>query len=265
MPLGLNLSASDAKVARAYVHLKTLQREIPLAVAQRKPYVPRFSEVDPDSGWCSVFLTSNNAPEHGLSVIVGELVHNLRCALNYIVPELVSASGAILKKKHQFPIFTSLNDYAKWVGTAALSVAGGPLGGITHGLKEIFDLQPFQQSGPEGHRLALVHQFSNADKHRIIPEVFPQLAAVSTLFEQEVLEHSQSPSLPDWKPNIEYPIARFRFAKPYPTKLSLELSVEIFFGTRPFGQNLKGSRIDINVLREMCENVAKIVDQFKKL
>jgi hypothetical protein len=94
MPLGLDLSASDAKVARAHVHLKTLQREIPLAVAQRKPYTLRSSGIDPKDGWCTLFLTSNNATEYGLGVIVGELVHNLRCALDYIIPELGEASAA---------------------------------------------------------------------------------------------------------------------------------------------------------------------------
>jgi hypothetical protein len=268
MPLSLNLSASDAKVARAYVHLKTLQQEIPLAVAQRKPYTLRSSGID-NNGWCTLFLTSNNAPEYGLSVIVGELVHNLRCALNYIIPELVSASGAMLEKKHQFPISTSLNHYTKWVGTTALSVAGGPLGGITHGLKEIFDSQPFhKQPDPEGHRLALVQEFSNSDKHRIISDVAPVPAAFSgTIEEGKILEELLSPKLPEWKPNIEYEIRRLRFDKPYPAKLTVKstVSVEIFFGTPPFGQNLKGSRIDIDVLQEMCENVAKIVDQFKKL
>ena len=143
MPLGLDLSASDAKVTRARVHLETLQREIPAAIARRKPYTPRLSEIDPDSGWCTLFLTSNNAPEYGLGVIVGELVHNLRCALDYIIPELVSASGATLGTKHQFPIFTCLNLYNKNVGTAALPNAKGHLRRIKYGLQEIFDLQPF--------------------------------------------------------------------------------------------------------------------------
>jgi hypothetical protein len=268
MPLGLDLSASNAKVARAYVHLKTLQQEIPIAVAQRKPYTLRSSGIDND-GWCTLFLTSNNAPEYGLSVIVGELVHNLRCALDYIIPELVRASGIALEKKHQFPITTSLGHYTDWVGPAALPVAGGPLGGIRHGLQEIFDSQPFhKQPNPQGHRLALVQQFSNGDKHRIISAVAPVPRTFSGVIQEgEVLEESLSRNLPEWKPGIEYEIARLRFAKPYPTKLTVETetSVEIFFATPPFGNNVKGSMIDIDVLQEMCEDVAKVVDRFKKL
>jgi hypothetical protein len=199
MPLGLDLSASDAKVARARVHLETLRREIPIAIAQRNPYTARFSEIDPNSGWCSVFFTSNSAPEHGLGVIVGDLVHNLRCALDYIIAELVSASGVILDTKHQFPIYACLNLYTKKVGTATPPDAKGPLHGITYGLQEIFDLQPFQRKpSPEADPLALVRRFSNADKHRIISVFIPLLLAGSAMVEHEgkVLEESRSPSLP---------------------------------------------------------------------
>jgi hypothetical protein len=269
MALGLDLSASDAKIARARVHLETLQREIPVAVTQRKPYTLRSGGIDPSSGWCTFFLTSNNAPEHGLGVIVGELVHNLRCALDYIIPELVKASDAKLGTNHQFPIYTSPDRYASNVGNAAVANAKGPLGGITPGLKEIFDLQPFhKQPDTEGHRLALVQQFSNADKHRITSDVAPVLRDFSGIFENgvKVLEESLPPKLPEWKPKIEYEIARLRFDKPYPKKLIVEtkVGVEIFFGAPPFGHD-KGSRIDIDVLKEMWEYVAMIVDRFKKL
>jgi hypothetical protein len=268
MPLGLDLSASDAKIARAYVHFKTLQQEIPVAVAHRKPYKLRSSGID-NSGWCTLFLTSTNTLEHDLGVIVGELVHNLRCALDYIIPELVKASSIALEKKHQFPIATDLNHYTKWVGSTTLAVAGGPLGGIIHGLKEIFDSQPFhKQPVPEGHRLALVQQFSNADKHRIISDTAPIPKAISAMIEEgNLLEEVKTPNLPEWKPNIEYEVARLRFDKPYPPKLTVEtkVSVDILFATIPFGHNVKGSMIDINVLREMCEDVGKIVKQFKKL
>jgi hypothetical protein len=268
MPLGLDLSTSDAKVARVLVHLKTLQQEIPVAVAQRKPYTLRSNGID-DNGWCTLFLTSTNALEHDLGVIAGELVHNLRCALNYIIPELVKASGATVGTNHQFPIFTSQQSYTQRVGTAVLANANGPLGGITHGLKEIFDLQAFhKQPKPEGHPLALVQQFSNADKHRIISDTAPIPKAISAMFKEgTVLEVLKSPNLPEWKPNIEYEIARLRFDKPYPPKLPVEtkVSVDIFFATPPFGQNVKGSMIDINMLQAMCENVVRIVEQFKKL
>jgi hypothetical protein len=178
-------------------------------------------------------------------------------------------SHVTLEKNHQFPIYTSPKPYADNVGTAALANAKGPLDGITHGLKEIFDSQPFhKQSDPEGHRLALVQQFSNADKHRIISDVAPVPSTFSgTIEEGKVLEELLSPNFPEWKPNIEYEIARLRFDKPYPAKLTVQykVSVEIFFFTPPFGQNVKGSMIDIDVLQEMCDDVAKIVDQFKKL
>lgn len=70
--------------------------------------------------------------------IVGDLMHNLRCALDYIVTALVNASGTKLARKHQFPIFTDENRFREEVLSSDLRPnPRGCLRGITIGLKLI--------------------------------------------------------------------------------------------------------------------------------
>src|SRR5579872_1117311 len=147
MPLGLDLSQSDAKIARARVHLESLKGEIAAFIVQRKPYSRYLGEIDPETGWCSIFIKKTaDIPEHTLGIIVGDVVHNLRSALDYIVVGLVAKSPPTrLAGKHQFPIYSDRQKYLVGVGTDTTALPGGALGGIVHGLKEIWDVQPFHR------------------------------------------------------------------------------------------------------------------------
>jgi hypothetical protein len=51
-----DLSAADAKLARAREHLDTMQRAAPLIIKKEPTHAIRFSEVDPQTGWCSITL-----------------------------------------------------------------------------------------------------------------------------------------------------------------------------------------------------------------
>ena len=78
MTLGLDLSPSEAK----------LERAIP------QPEEPRFG------------------------IIVGDIMHNLRSALDYIVTALVNQSRTRLTTSHQFPIYLDSTKFARTVGVA---------------------------------------------------------------------------------------------------------------------------------------------------
>lgn len=163
----LDLAASAAKVARAFEHLAVLEREIPESVMDRGPYAIRFSAVDPGTGWCSMSLVPESAARPYLSVAFGDVVHNLRCALDYIVTALADASGVPITTQHQFPIYASRQQYSQKVGTVREARQRGPLGGLVHGLALMEQLQPYRlEPEPRTDPLWHVHRFSNADKHR---------------------------------------------------------------------------------------------------
>jgi hypothetical protein len=114
-----------------------------------------------------------------------------------------------------------------------------------------------------------LNRFSNADKHRLIMGYMPfpgrgsgQLSCDSTVLEQ------WSPSSMDhWEADKEFELGRYRFAKPYPSKMSFNanVSVEVLFGTPAFGKHALGHALNIGALQEVCEHVAMVVDLFKKL
>jgi len=266
----LDLLASAAKVARARVHHEALLREIPSVLEKRKPYRARVGDIELRTGWCSVFLTPGDFSEYGLGVIVGDLVHNLRSALDYIVTALVDASHAPLGNKHQFPIYSNELAFSKDVATPQWANRKGPLAGILHGLQDVWDVQPFNRKPtPEEDPLFLLNRFSNADKHRATAGYMPMLNAGGgqLIHSGDVVEQAEMPPLTDWEANREYEVGRVRFAPPYPPEVlfDAEISVDILFGTPAFGKYSVGHAVDVQTLQRMCDHVATVVDHFQNL
>ncbi|HUZ85433.1 MAG TPA: hypothetical protein VNF26_00615 [Candidatus Baltobacterales bacterium] len=271
MSLGLNLSSCDAKLARARLHLDALKRETDRVLNERNPYTIHIGPIHVKSGWCSVLLTPRDFTEYGLGVIVGDLIHNLRSALDYIVTGLVVASGATLTNRHEFPIFTDPGDYAKKVGSATVARRGGPLDGVTHGLAEIERLQPYHRqpqadSGP----LFCVQRFSNADKHREISAYMPMLGNVKwrLLTVGRIIEQWHPTSFPPWEPDREFVLGRVRFAEPYPTtniRTEIEMRLDIMFGVPAFGPYSLGYGVTHEIFVETCDHVGMVMDLFKAL
>ena len=172
MTLSLDLSSSYAKIDRAEELLRTFKTEIPLAIGKRHPHSIR-GEIDPQTGWCSVRLRRNNPQEPRLATIMGDYIHNLRSALNYIVTALVDATpGLTLGTMHQFPIYDDPTEYASKVWRMGE--------GVGRGLKASLRASPSSsRCSPitlnPTLRLPLAHlnHFSIADKHREILGYWP--------------------------------------------------------------------------------------------
>ncbi len=270
MPLGLNLSQSDAKLARARLHLDALKGETDRVLKERNPYAIRTSPIHVKSGWCSVLLTPRDFTEYGLGVIVGDLIHNLRSALDYIVTGLVLASGATLTNRHEFPIFTDPADYAKKVGTTAAAKSGGPLAGVTHGLAEIKRLQPYHcQPQTDSDPLFCIQRLSNADKHREISAYMPMLGNANwrLVTVGQIIAQWFPTSLPPWEPDREFVLGRVRFAEPYPTNIrtEIEMRMDIVFGVPAFGPYPLGYGVTHEILVKTYDHVAMVIDLFKAL
>lgn len=271
MSLNLDLSASHAKIDRAFEHLEVLEREIPGSVPKEGAYLIRFSEVDQQTGWCDVILVPNHPEKPRLGVVFGDVMHNLRCALDYIVTGLADASRTQLAKKHQFPVFLDPGRYRDHVGTDQAAKPGGPLDGITHGLAEVGRFQPYHcQPDPRADLLWNVYRFSNADKHReaagflVIPggdvRVFLPSSAIVT--DTHIIY-----TITDWSPDQEYVIKRLRFARPYPDPRDFRAETPAAgtgFTTPPFDGEPE-HRVHIYKLRETCDHVRAVVEAFEQI
>ncbi len=264
MTLGLNLSASEGKLAHARKHQDSLESEVPAELAQDGPYAIRFSSVDPNTGWCDVFLVPNKPHKPRLSAIVGDVIHNLRCALDYIVTTLADASGTAVTTRHQFPIFRTEEGYEARV----VNNPSGALQGINHGLTLMRDLQPYKlQPDPRRDPLWHVHRFNNADKHR---EPVALLAipsgAIQLHFNGIPLETEPVLEISNWSPDQEYVIHRIRFDPPWAYNLRAEgpIQLQVSFTTPPFEAEPAHS-VTIGQLRAACDHMAMVIEAFKML
>lgn len=269
MSLGLDLGPSKAKLARAREHAKTLKREAVEGISQETTHAVAFSPVDPQTGWCSITLVPQKIEKPRLQVILGDVIHNLRCALDYLVPPLVTASNAKLSTAHEFPIFLDAGDYAAKVGSKTVAKGKGPLRHVVHGLAVIEAWQPYKTKGnPETDPLWGVHRFSNADKHR-----YPATWGLIPLGSFEIkweggqrVERDILENVDYWEPDQDIPVGRIRFDPPIALNLRAvgHVRVDVQFVTPKFGKEDKLS-LKLASVDGIVAHVAKVVDSFRDL
>jgi hypothetical protein len=155
------LASSLLKIERSYQQLKQLESTV-RAFLDTKPYSVTV-EFNRESGIVVARAKVREECPPIWSVLVGELLHNLRSSLDYIVWELVilETGDAPTTIKTQFPIFRYESAYNKR--------AKEFLHGV--GMKElavIKSLQPFSTGEDVLSPLWYLHELSNWDKHRAL-------------------------------------------------------------------------------------------------
>lgn len=268
MSLDLDLAASKAKLARAREHLKALERDTAVRVKQKATHAVRFSPVDPQSGWCSITLVPLKIEEPRLSAIFGDVIHNLRCALDYVVTALAEASPTKVSTKHEFPIFLDPGDYAAKVGSKTEAKTKGPLRKITHGLAVVESWQPYYtKPDPRTDALWGIHRFSNADKHRQ-PTAFATIPVgkLEFRFNGIKVEDDLVEEVANWTPDQDIPVGRIRFDPPRAENLRAigKVSLDVWF-MAPKIPSDDELTITLGALSGIVEYVAKLLDTFGQL
>lgn len=266
--LNLDLSASREKVRRAFKHVKELQGE-DATFRERNPHAVSASDIDPDSGWCTVKMHSPKGEELRLSVIVGDVVHNLRSALDYVIAGLVDAAGTPLSTKHQFPVCRKRRDYEKEVARGGVAHPDGPLADVRHGLGIIEGEQPYNHE-PHTKKSLLwgINRFSNADKHRE-----PLGRLLNTRIDSLYMDHNGTKiaetqntgvNRTSWKDEVE--LAQFQFARPYPTEMNVQVTYFVLSGFRtPAFVGHTRLTYSTDVFWRCCEYVDGVLDAFERL
>jgi hypothetical protein len=268
MALDLDLGPSKAKLARAREHAETLKAETVDGVKQEASHAVRFSSVDPQTGWCDIAMVPQKIDKPRLPVLLGDVIHNLRCALDYLIPPLVHASEAKLAPAHEFPIYLDAGDYAAKVGSKTVAKGKGPLRHIVHGLPIVEAWQPYNAKGdPETDPLWGVHRFSNADKHRqLAPFGLVPVGKFEIAYNGKVVEEEFLDEVEDWKPDDEIPIGRIRFDPPraYNLRAVGNVNVDVRFIAPRFGKEGELS-LKLSAVPVVVECVAAVVDVFRNL
>lgn len=184
-----SLGGPIAKLDRAKTHFQALNKSIG-AFKRSKTHDFVVTKFDPNTGEKVVqlkILKEPKNPEWGL--LLGDMVHNLRSALDHLVWQLVILNGEKPRRQNQFPIIGTENEYWKVPKNRSESVRDRMLLGVSEPHRTFIDLvQPFNaRSDPSGTALAVLSWISNADKHRVVHAGFvlteepsPELFDVTT-------------------------------------------------------------------------------------
>ena len=266
MSLSLDLTTAKAKVTRAYEHLEAIRTEIPVILLERNPYAVTVNKIGGDPSFLSVRLKPGTLSEPHLSAVFGDLIHNLRGALDYIVTSLADASGAKLTTRHQFPISIDPNAYRATAGTLTEAVRNGPLSGITYGLGLVEQLQPYHiKPEPRADYLWQIHRFSNADKHRALSAFIPipTGSELELSHDGDLIEEIEPDIQPPWNTDLEIELIKIRFARP-PSHVhaTAKSSILVHFGTPGFGSE-EGQAMDLPMVEATCEHVRMVVALFE--
>ncbi len=153
-----------AKVERATDHLNALKSEI-AQFCELNAHEVRH-EADFQAGEKTlVYYARENIPLRW-SIVIGEIIHNLRSALDQAVYDLTIRESGQAVELSEFPIFADKNAFLR-------TTRGGGLykiRGVGEKTKRVIEeLQPFniRKEGTES-VLWLLHELSNIDKHRTI-------------------------------------------------------------------------------------------------
>jgi hypothetical protein len=157
--LGKPLDNLLLKVERAKKHILDLEAEYDRFL-QTKPY--SFSDAtNPQTGERTYYVKHAEPIPMEFSVIIGDALNNLRCALDHLAYHLVCVGVGAIKPfpDAKFPTGNSLSDY-----TAQKNKA---LRGMRHdAVKAIDALEPY--AGGAGEIYFRLSRLNNFDKHRLL-------------------------------------------------------------------------------------------------
>lgn len=165
----VDLSGPRAKIQRAKEYRDALESEIDAVLNGERHQIQLSTKLDPDSGY-HVFRVAAMPDDWRLrvAVVLGDIVHCLRSVLDQLAWQLVinhSGRPKTVKGKQliDFPI-----KYRRKALTSTYA-----FGKVARGDRTILDVaQPYKGTGtPKLHGLALIHQLSNRDKHRVLSPI----------------------------------------------------------------------------------------------
>jgi hypothetical protein len=171
IPPGHPLYGSWLKCRRAQQHISGLDKSIK-AFLKNRPYQIAEERLQLKSFEATEFhVQRSGRPSDMWGPIIGDIAHNLRSALDYIPFALAISSGYDGDKRPRpaFPVFGCSANYHQRRGGAADLFCHVPARA-----REVFEyFQPYHSGDrPEQHRLLVLNELSNKDKHRLVTPVF---------------------------------------------------------------------------------------------
>lgn len=234
----------EEKLRRAKEHLRALHRE-QVTYMKGEPYTSSYAD---EGDWKLWFFKESEKPPLRLGVILGDVIHNLRSALDHVVWQLVIANDKRPGRHNAFPIYVLEKDWDRQVEDRHSKKGRGPLWGVSDTtFTRIKEMQPFvgrDENTAKRQPLALLNHLSVRDKHQTIPignvltadnppgiDVVPREGVVQSLLEWSAI----GPGTP-LKDGIEIARARLFVDRPdIHMDVKFHFSADIAFGDRRVG------------------------------
>jgi hypothetical protein len=146
------------KVERATKHVGELNE----LLGKKRPFT-FVVKTDTQTGQRSAFTKKNKPAVDEIAIICGDVIHNLRSALDHVYWEIVSPHCTSDKERKavQFPITSKANMLCKTLHDARAQSAGT---GFYAALRK---LRPHGETGGD-EMLFLIREAANLDKHRLL-------------------------------------------------------------------------------------------------
>jgi hypothetical protein len=231
-----SLKGCWAKQRRAGKHMDALHDELTGYVEDRPHRV--VGKFDRDSGFFRITAEVLKEPDTDRwGILLGELIHNLRCVLDHLLWQLVLLNGGAPTNEHQFPIESTGEKY--WAAKGGTRLRR--LVGVADEHRALIDsLQPYRRAHVEGtHPLAVLADLSNTDKHRFIHSTTFGYDPADDSFRLVGNEDAGSMESFMWTPfpdEGEAEVAWFKFRCPGPNphvEMQGDMPVYIAFGDPP--------------------------------
>jgi hypothetical protein len=166
-----------AKIARAEKQTESLKMEIASFLAE-KNYEVRQDTDHKTGRKTAVFNILKEIPIEW-AIIIGEIIHDLRSALDHIITDLTIAENGKSLDNTEFPIFEIDAGYfsAKKDGTPSTISGLYKIRGVSARAKALIEaMQPFRRNPGDKSSLLVLNKLSIIDKHRTIHIVRQQAA-----------------------------------------------------------------------------------------
>lgn len=155
----------ELRLERAWGHLQRLKTE---SRRWLKPGPYRvYGELDAERRNKLIKVEILQDPPAELGLIIGECLHNMRAALDNLVYDLARSYRSVplsksIARDSQFPIFKNRDQF--------MDKGMNQIRGVAPAAKTIIkDLQPYHRGEKFAyHRLWMLRELSNADKHRVL-------------------------------------------------------------------------------------------------
>jgi hypothetical protein len=201
-------------------------------------------------------------------VVVGDVCHNLRSALDHLVVATIPPGQA--HRRHQFPIFDSDQSWNSEFGGKRRDKMLDFVDPARVSLIE--EVQPYKPTGVA--RLSVLERFSNADKHRLIHAAVANMIAKPEIVAYRAIPMpvTQVTYLPEGVPMAEgTEVARFKTNLWMTTRRMPDGSIDVPDSTLEVSAGLQAAMVfgergkedtRLKEFRSMLEDVRAVVARF---